>query len=567
MPDRVAQPLDRARRWVDLSAWESIDLRALAVFRIALGIIAALDVARRFPQIELFYSNTGLLSNHFSLFLPFNEFSFSLLYAFSRPAEVRVVFLLILGCAVLFTLGYRTRLFHALTLVGVLSIHGRNPMVENGGDVVLNLMLVWALVLPLGARFSVDAVRANVAGAPEAGPGELDRRTRVPPGRARSLAVPVILLQLAIIYFLNAVQKDGATWREGTALAYILEQDRTVTWLGAWARDLPFGVTRLLTWGALAVETLAPALILSPVAVTACRRIAIAALSGLHLGIAALMDVGLFSWVMLACLPLLLTDADFDLASRARGRLAGRTAPIPSISGLCGRLYDGWARARTRIGTWLALAPRGRSAGPESEPAIARSSARRALHRVGRIGGEVAVAVVLIACASQALIENRFFTERVSFTQPRWAKAIVQYGRLFQGWGMFAPDAPTRDGWLVIDAVLADGTHIDPQTGRPPVFDVADYRRLRWDSFWDAYSARIASPRAAPYREELRRWLLSRQRHVRLPAAQTIVRADVWWIADVSPDPRLPRSTPMESERIRIAQFDAPPALGEGRER
>jgi len=170
--------LDPARRWVDLSAWESIDLRALAVFRIAIGTIAAIDVARRFPRIELFYSNNGLLSNHFALFLPSTEFSFSLLYAFSRPAEVRVVFLLILGCAVLFALGYRTRLFHALTLVGVLSIHGRNPIVENGGDVVLNLMLVWALVLPLGARFSIDAVRASRAGVPEPGPLELDRPAR-----------------------------------------------------------------------------------------------------------------------------------------------------------------------------------------------------------------------------------------------------------------------------------------------------------------------------------------------------------------------------------------------------
>ena len=248
---------------------------------------------------------------------------------------------------------------------------------------------------------------------------------------------------------------------------------------------------------------------------------------------------------MLACLSLLLTAADFDLASRVRARLTAGEA-----FAACG----GWARARTRIGARLSLPPVSLSA--ESAPVAARPSAPRALDRVGRIGGELAVAVVLVACATQVLIENRFFTERVSFTQPRWAKAIVQYGRLFQGWGMFAPEAPTRDGWLVIDAVLADGTHIDPQTGRAPVFDVATHRRLRWDSFWDAYSARIASPRAAPYREELRRWLLGRHRRLRLPAGQTIVRADVWWIADVSPDPRLPRRPPMEIERVRIAQFD-----------
>jgi predicted DCC family thiol-disulfide oxidoreductase YuxK len=656
MPGRIALPLDRARRWVDLSAWASIDLRALAVFRVAIGTIAVVDVARRLPRIELFYSNNGLLSNHFGLFLPFTEFTFSLLYAFSRPAEVRVVFLLILGCAVLFTLGYRTRLFHALTLAGVVSIHGRNPIVENGGDVVLTLMLVWALVLPLGNRFSIDAVRASLARTREAGPLELNRRTRFPPHRARSLAVVVMLLQLAAIYFLNAIQKDGPTWREGTALAYTLEQDRMVTWLGAWARDLPFGVTRLLTWGSRALEGLAPMLILSPVAVTACRRIAIVALSALHLGIAALMDVGLFSWVMLACLPLLLTAADFDLASSALARLAGRevfvaydadcglchflarlvrradllarvtwigrdpqalppgwdritfearrgetlvvwdsstgkvwtrhlavarviaalpfgrlvawTARIPGVSGLCGWLYDGGAYARDRISAWLGLPPCGLSAGPAgSAPAAARSPARRALHRAGRIGGELAVAFVLVACATQVLVENRFFTERAQFTQPRWARAIVQYGRLFQGWSMFAPDAPTRDGWLVIDAVLADGTHIDPQTGRTPVFDVADHRRLRWDSFWDAYSARIASPRLAPYRGELRRWLLGRHRHLRLPAAQVIVQADVWWIADVSPDPRAPRSPPVETERIRITQFDARPAPDGNRRR
>jgi predicted DCC family thiol-disulfide oxidoreductase YuxK len=628
---------------VDLSAWEWIDLRTLGLFRIAIGAIAVVDVARRLPQIELFYSNDGLLSNHFSLFLPFSDFNFSLLYAFSRPGEVRVVFLLILGCAVLFTVGYRTRLFQVLTLVGVVSIHSRNVLVENGGDVVLNLMLAWTLVLPLGGCYSIDAVRAGLAGGHECGPAELNRPTRRPPGRVRSLAVTAVLLQLAAIYFLNAVHKDGATWREGTALAYALEQDRMVTWLGARARDLPFGVTRLLSWGARAVEWLAPALILSPVAVTACRRVAIVALSMLHLGIAALIDVGLFSWVMLACLPLLLTAPDFDLASRALTRLAGRgvlvaydldcglchflarvvrradllgrvtwidrdpqalpagwerstfearrgeallvwdpapgevwtrhlavarvvaalpfgrlvawTARMPGLSGVCWWLYERVARQRTRISAWVGLPACGVRAGAvKPAPAAGTSASRRALHRAGRIGGELGVALLLVACASQALVENRFFTERARFTQPRWASAIVQYGRLFQGWGMFTPDAPTRDGWLVIDAVLADGTHVDPQTGQAPVFAVVDRQRLAFDSFWDAYSARIASRQLAPYREELRRWLLGRHPHLRLPADRAIVRADVWWIADVSPDPRLPRTAPLEAERVHIAE-------------
>ena len=35
---------------------------------------------------------------------------------------------------------------------------------------------------------------------------------------------------------------------------------------------------------------------------------------------------------------------------------------------------------------------------------------------------------------------------------------------------MFSPDVPTEDVRLVIDLTLADGTHVDPQTGEAPDF-------------------------------------------------------------------------------------------------
>ncbi len=73
---------------------------------------------------------------------------------------------------------------------------------------------------------------------------------------------------------------------------------------------------------------------------------------------------------MLACLSLLLTAADFDLASRVRARLTAGEA-----FAACG----GWARARTRIGARLSLPPVSLSA--ESAPVAARPSAPRALDR------------------------------------------------------------------------------------------------------------------------------------------------------------------------------------------
>ena len=40
--------------------------------------------------------------------------------------------------------------------------------------------------------------------------------------------------------------------------------------------------------------------------------------------------------------------------------------------------------------------------------------------------------------------------------------AAVSYLDLFQGWSMFAPDAPTTDFNIVVDAVTIDGRHVDP---------------------------------------------------------------------------------------------------------
>src|SRR6185295_13426029 len=92
-----------------------------------------------------------------------------------------------------------------------------------------------------------------------------------------SLGVLVLFCQLAFIYFFNAVHKGGETWREGSAVHYVLHHDRLVTSFGVWLREhMSPGMGHAMTWSTLGMEGALPWLILAPVATRSCRRFAIA---------------------------------------------------------------------------------------------------------------------------------------------------------------------------------------------------------------------------------------------------------------------------------------------------
>ena len=120
---------------------------------------------------------------------------------------------------------------------------------------------------------------------------------------------------------------------------------------------------------------------------------------------------------------------------------------------------------------------------------------------------------------------------------------------------MFAPNVPMRDGWLVIDAELPDGTHVDPQTGRTPEFVAANARKMQWDQFWGSYSMRIASDRFKSYRGELVTWLTNRDiARLTLPVGQRLKSLRIWWLGDASPNPKL-GGPPIVDEKNLVATW------------
>jgi hypothetical protein len=324
-------------RWGDTARrYASADPRSLGLFRIALGLLLFLDAARRYPDIESHYANTGWLPNHFMLFRPMSDYLFSLYLACSTPGQVKVLLAIQLLVDVLLIIGFRTRFMHVLAAVLLASLNSRNVMLENGGWVVLTLLTVWSMFLPLGRRFSVDAFLRSLREQPQATLAELDSPLERDTRPVLSLAVFALVFQWIAIYAFNVLQKNGAPWRNGTAVYYALHQHGMLTWLGArLGNSLPLSAIRVLTFGALSIEAAVVVLLIFPIKTEIARMFAWLLVCVLHLSIACVLHLGTFSWSMvipfIALIPREVWEA---LSPRLRARRPARVLLVPSESAL-----------------------------------------------------------------------------------------------------------------------------------------------------------------------------------------------------------------------------------------
>ncbi|HEU4410831.1 MAG TPA: HTTM domain-containing protein [Polyangiaceae bacterium] len=310
------------------------DRRVLGLFRIYFGCLLVVDVLRRVPDATFFYSAGGVLPNHREP--PYRPY-FSLFEALSSTAEVRAGLAVTALVCALYAVGYKTRVMQIAAFVLVTSLNARNYFVENGGVIVVNLVAFWSLFLPLGDRFSVDALLAGLRREPAPTPEALGARARLAPDREpfHSIAMLAVAVQIAAIYFFNALHKTGPAWKAGEAVHYVLWQNRIVTGLAGWLRlHEPGWFSPLTSWAALAIEWLAPALVLAPFAQRYLRTAHVVLACSLHLAIAALMNLGAFSYAMVALNLLVLPREAVDRAASAlRGKRSWLVAYDPSDPG------------------------------------------------------------------------------------------------------------------------------------------------------------------------------------------------------------------------------------------
>lgn len=287
------------------------------MLRIALGSLVVLDVLLRLRDLTAFYTDQGVLPRLVLVGQSWLNPSYDLFLTAGTPAGVLVLFLLVAGAGACLAAGYHSRLSGLACWYLVSCVQLRNPMVLDGGDDLLRLMLFWMPFLPVGARWSLDARQH-----PE---------WKSLPNAFFSLATVGYVLQVVVLYLFAGLLKSDPVWRvSGDALYYALSIDQFATSLGRALVAYP-DLLRPLTFAALAVELLLPVLLLLPWRTGWFRSVALALAWGLHLSIAVLLHLGLFMPIACLCLLGLLPSG-----------WLGPDPPSPSVERAPGGYRLGW---------------------------------------------------------------------------------------------------------------------------------------------------------------------------------------------------------------------------------
>jgi hypothetical protein len=260
-------------KWYSLGEIFSIDLRSLALFRVAISILTIVDSLNRLTVAEAHYSDTGVLPRavyssevastaDFSIHMMNGHWSFQALLI-----GLQIIFALVV------LVGYRPRVFAFLIWLLLASLHTRNPINTHGGDAVLRLLWFWSIFLPLGARYSNRA--KSVSGVAPAG----------------------ILLQMAYIYFFSFIQKWHPIWHtELSALHYALNVDHLVSAPGKWLLNFP-GFLKVMTAATMVLESVGCLLVFSPLCLPQLRMLMALSFIAFHFGLCIGMYLGIFPWV------------------------------------------------------------------------------------------------------------------------------------------------------------------------------------------------------------------------------------------------------------------------------
>ena len=293
-----------------INAWFRVDSRALGIYRILLGWLCLWDIARRWNYIDVFYSDLGIKVQYASSksFTIFN-------YIGNDSFIVHLVFTIGILSSILLMIGYRSKLFHFITAMIIISIHVYVTKVGNSGDMFLNCMLIWTLFLPLGKSLSLDSLIKSLSNFKENKVDDLNDRTRGIniPTQIYSIAYFAMLFQISIIYFFTALDKNGWDWLYGKAFYKMHQMDVFITPVGYHLREyIDYPISKFFTNATWYMEISVPILLLMPFYKAIFRLFAIASLTVFHIMIRLSVNVGLFSQVMITSFALLLDKKIID---------------------------------------------------------------------------------------------------------------------------------------------------------------------------------------------------------------------------------------------------------------
>ena len=401
------------------------------------------------------------------------------------------------------------------------------------------VLMFWAIFLPLGARYSVDAALD---------PTHKDGETK-PSNAFFSGATLALLIQGMSVYFFSALLKSDPRWiPDGTAVYYTLQLDYFVTPLALWFRQFET-LLQGLTYYVWTLELVGPILIFSPLLHRPLRALIMLALVTMHIGFMLFLEIGIFPIISII---MILTftpgwmwdvlgekltsarqndlhiwydrDCSFCLktARLIRTFLFLSRVPIspaqdhPKMGDIL-RTHNSWvlSQGETEWVKWdavrrlvacspifrplarlMALAPLRKSGDrfylwiAANRPALSRLTERLLPWRPVPIAPTLAGSILAGLFLALVILQNITTLGAAQTRLPDQLVAARQFFGLYQNWTMFAPHPEVTSPWPVIAGKLKDGTIVDvynrkigaPIADKPEVVS-AVYENYRWRKY------------------------------------------------------------------------------------
>jgi hypothetical protein len=293
----------------------TLDFRSLAAFRVAIGLLVAVDALLRSRDVSLMFGPDGMFPLPMLRQYLNDPCAWSLATLIDAEWWGRAVLCLEAAAGLLLAAGCGTRSATIASWVAVVSVLRRTAPATNAGDAWLACLLFWGMFLPLAATWSWDARRGN-------------RRSEI-----CSTATVALVLQIAVVYLAAGLSKWNNAWLSGDAIRFAMSVHDHGTPLGAWLLGTGW-LAQPISLAVVAIELLGPVLLIAwPSA--RVRMSLVVVFMFFHLASCVTMTVGLFGYVGLAAWLAVVPREAWDMlggrespACQAPGAPAGRESSI-----------------------------------------------------------------------------------------------------------------------------------------------------------------------------------------------------------------------------------------------
>jgi len=413
----------------------SVDLRSLAITRIAFGILILADLFIRSRFLKDFYTDEGVLSLY-ALKRIYEGNYYTSVHALSGDYYFQLfLFLLAAIFAFFLLIGFFTRIATIVSWALLVSLNLRNPLLLQGGDIIFRCLLFWGIFTPWAERFSVDSYFKKI---------------KIEKNFIFSLPALAFIIQILFMYLFTGMLKTGDPWRKDyTAIYYALSIDHFSFLLGPYIYKFP-QLMKGLTFSIIWIELLGPLLLLIPYRNSLFRYIFVGLIASFQFGLTLTMKIGLFPWISIASLLILLPPSFWDFLPGLQNFLSRNFAKLSGGIKYYIKGIDNWYYYRLIVPRFFNI--------------------------ITNILIIFLIVFVLFWNLKHSYADTFSFINKLTF--------VGKATQLRQKWNMFAPKPYSSDGWYVIVGLLDNGEIVDVfRNGKEVSWDPPENRRDDFSSY------------------------------------------------------------------------------------